>query len=219
MIKAVVFDLDDTLYPEEEYVKSGFHAIADAFNDEDLYARLYSLFKEKKNNVYQRAGFSEEQCKRCIEIYRSHFPDISLDDETETLLKKLKKSGYKLGIITDGRPEGQRNKIKALGLEEMMDCIIVTDEMGGIEYRKPDPKAFQFMQEALGVEFNEMMYVGDNPEKDFYIGSVYPIITVRVTHSGLYTVREYLNGIKEKVMCNELGEIYEYINSSNTYNS
>ena len=211
MIKAIVFDLDDTLYPEEEYVKSGFRAIADAFNDENLYARLYTLFKEEKSNVYQRANFSEEQCKKCIDIYRSHFPNISLDYETEIFLKKIKKKGYKLGIITDGRPEGQRNKIKALELEKMMDYIIVTDELGGVDFRKPNPKAFEVMKEVLEVEFDEMMYIGDNPEKDFCIKSVYPIKTVQLITEGIYTDNLYKFGIEPDFQVNKLTDITDYI--------
>ncbi len=196
MIKAVVFDLDDTLIPEYEYVKSGFRAIAKKFGSE-LYETLWKLFCEDKKNVYQRAGFSEEMCSLCIEIYRSHFPDIRLSNDTEKTLITLKEKGYKLGIITDGRPEGQRNKIKALGLDKIMDFIIVTDELGGETFRKPNPKAFELMREALGVEFDEMMYVGDNPKKDFYIGSIYPITTVRVLSDGIYNDCDYLGGVKE----------------------
>ena len=54
-----------------------------------------------------------------------------------------------------------------LGLEEYVDYIIVTDEFGGAEFRKPNPIAFQTMKEKLGVEFEEMCYVGDNIKKDF----------------------------------------------------
>ena len=211
MIKAIVFDLDDTLYPEEEYVKSGFKAIADAFNDDDLYVELYSLFKEEKSNVYQRAGFSEEQCRKCIDIYRSHFPNISLDNETEKFLRKIKKRGYKLGIITDGRPEGQKNKIKALGLEKIMDYIIITDELGGVEFRKPNPKAFEVMKEVLEIDFNEMMYIGDNPAKDFCIKSVYPIITVQLITEGIYNNNSYNFGIEPDFQVNKLTEITYYI--------
>ena len=203
MIKAIVFDLDDTLIPETEYVKSGFRAIAKEFGSE-LYEKLWKLFCEDRKNVYQRAGFSEEQCKRCIEIYRNHFPDIKLDKETEETLVSLKEKGYKLGIITDGRPGGQRNKIKALGLDKVMDYIIVTDELGGEEFRKPNPKAFEVMREKLQVEFDEMMYVGDNPKKDFYIGSVYPITTVRVLDDGLYNENSYYKAIREKYQIDEV---------------
>lgn len=198
MIKAVVFDLDDTLIPETDYVKSGFKAVAKAFDDSFLGVKLWNLFCEDKNNVYQRAGFSEKECQRCIEIYREHFPDIVLDADIKRTLDSLKSKGIKLGIITDGRPQGQRNKIAALGLDEIMNCIIVTDELGGEEFRKPHPRSFELMRESLGVEFCEMMYVGDNPKKDFFIGSIYPIITVRLSSKGIYDREEYLNGVKEK---------------------
>lgn len=83
------------------------------------------------------------------------------------MLGGFRQQGRRLGIITDGRPEGQRAKIQALGLEQMVDHIIVTDELGGIEYRKPHPLAFQQMQEKLGVPYERMCYVGDNIKKDF----------------------------------------------------
>lgn len=199
MIKAVVFDLDDTLVPEIEYVKSGFKAIAEALGDDQLYLTLFSLFERNRENVYQRAGLTEEQCKRCIEIYREHMPKLTLSHEGKQVIDNLKRKKIKLGIITDGRPIGQHNKIKALGLNELMDYIIVTDELGGPEYRKPNPKAFEIMRQKLDVEFHEMVYVGDNPSKDFYIGSIYPIKTVRMVSGGLYTEYEYFNQVREQL--------------------
>ncbi len=217
MIKAVVFDLDDTLCPEIEYVKSGFRAIANAFGDEQLYEKLYNLFQDDKANVYQRAGFGYEQCKKCIDIYRNHIPDINLKQDVIDTLKTLKYYGYKLGIITDGRPEGQRNKINALGLDKCMDYIIITDELGGIKYRKPNPKAFEIMRKVFNVEFDEMVYVGDNPEKDFFIGSIYPIMTIRVMSKGIYDSGDYLDSVKESFRVNSIAEIKEYIDDRCTY--
>lgn len=211
MIKAVVFDLDDTLIPETEYVKSGFRAISKAKGDVKLYEKLVTLFEENRKDVYQRAGFSEEECRECIEIYRNHFPNISLSEETENTLIALKNNGVKLGIITDGRPTGQRNKIKALGLSEFMDYIIVTDELGGEEFRKPHPKAFELMRENLGVEFNEMMYVGDNPKKDFYIGKIYPILTVRLISDGLFANCEYREGIIPQKSISNIIDVLTFI--------
>lgn len=213
MIKAVIFDLDDTLIPEIEYVKSGFRAIADYFNNNSLYNKLYDLFETDRQNVYQRAGFSEEKCKKCIEIYRSHMPDISLDDETYALLSELKSKGYLMGIITDGRPEGQQNKIKALGLDKIMDCIIVTDEVLGIDFRKPSVKAFELMREKLGVGFNEMMYVGDNPAKDFYVGSIYPITTIQIVNDNLYKDNEFYKNVFPVHKIKLLGEVKKYIST------
>ena len=73
--------------------------------------------------------------------------------------------GKKIGIITDGRPEGQRAKLDALEIET--EYIIVTDELGGTEFRKPSTKAFCLMQKVLKIPFSRMVYVGDNPQKDF----------------------------------------------------
>ena len=63
-----------------------------------------------------------------MSVYRFHQPKIHFYDGVLELLQTLRADGYKLGIITDGRPEGQRAKIKALGLEELVDFIIVTDD-------------------------------------------------------------------------------------------
>ncbi|MBR3779239.1 MAG: HAD-IA family hydrolase [Clostridia bacterium] len=167
MIKGFVFDLDDTLYLERDYVRSGFCAIAQAFGDERLSDELMRLFTEDRRNVYQRAGFSDEECGRCIAVYRQHLPDIRLSDAAKDTLSALRARGCRLGILTDGRPQGQRNKIQALGLEPMVDAIVVTDELGGEAFRKPNPTAFQMMKEALALDYDEMVYVGDNPIKDF----------------------------------------------------
>ena len=211
MIKAVIFDLDDTLIPEIEYVKSGFRAIADYYNDKSLYNKLYDLFETDRQNVYQRAGFSEEKCKKCIEIYRSHMPDISLDDETYALLSELKNKGFLMGIITDGRPEGQWNKIKALGLDKIMDYIIVTDEVLGIDFRKPSVKAFELMREKLSIGFDEMMYVGDNPAKDFYVGSIYPITTIQIVNDNLYKDNEFYKNVFPVHKIKSLKELNNYL--------
>ena len=110
---------------------------------------------------------SEELKQKCLRIYRFQEPEIHLYEGVENLLRQLRNKGFLLGVITDGRPEGQRAKIKALGLESLVDYIIVTDELGGAEYRKPNPRAFETMKEKLGVEYSEMCYVGDNIKKDF----------------------------------------------------
>ncbi len=171
-LKAVIFDLDDTLYGEKEYVKSGYKAVANILPKiENTEAKLWKAFEEKKSAIDElllsEDVYSDELKQKCLEEYRHHQPDIHLYNGVAEMLVKLRKQGYLLGIITDGRPEGQRAKIKALHLEEYIDHIIITDELGGIEYRKPNEKAFVLMKEQLGVEYSEMCYVGDNMNKDF----------------------------------------------------
>ena len=157
--KAVVFDLDDTLYSEKEYVKSGFAAASPEHADE-----LWEAFLSGKPAFDTVLPDGREEA---LLRYRTHTPDIHLYEGVREMLLRLRRSGKKLGIITDGRPEGQRAKLDALALPPLFDCIIITDELGGAEFRKPCDKAFIKMQETLQVPFAEMLYVGDNPKKDF----------------------------------------------------
>lgn len=171
-LKAIIFDMDDTLYGEKEYVRSGYEKIAQVIPQvEHAGKKLWKLFEEKKpaiDELLKQEGLESEEVKKaCLHAYRYQEPDIHLYPGVEQMLKDLKAQGYLLGIITDGRPEGQRAKIKALGLEALVDQIIVTDEFGGAEYRKPNPLAFETMSEKLGVEYSQMCYVGDNINKDF----------------------------------------------------
>lgn len=171
-LKAIIFDLDDTLYGEKEYVRSGYRAIAETLPQvEKMETKLWLAFEQKRSAIDEvlisEGIYSEELKQKCLSVYRSHQPDIHFYDGAKQLLEQLRADGYMLGIITDGRPEGQKSKIKALELNGLVDQIIVTDELGGIEYRKPNIKAFVRMQEIFGVPFKEMCYVGDNIKKDF----------------------------------------------------
>ncbi|MDE6401516.1 MAG: HAD-IA family hydrolase, partial [Clostridiales bacterium] len=199
-IKAVVFDLDDTLFSEVDYVKSGFKAVAEyvegRFGLKNVFAELVELFERDRSGVFDRFvaahGLDGAVAGSFTELYREHFPNIVLSDEVKQTLAKLRADGFKLGIVTDGRPTGQRNKIAALGLDALVDRIIVTDELGGAEFRKPNPKAFELMCDEFGIDAEQMLYVGDNPQKDFAVKKYLPIKTARVsTHGGLYENGEY----------------------------
>lgn len=216
MIKAFVFDLDDTLFPEKEYVRSGFRTVAEYFGKtygvKDAYPKLQRLFAENAKGVFDRLceeeKLSEGAKKEAIETYRTHRPEnLPYADGAEELLKHLRKNGYRLGIITDGRPFAQQAKIDALGVTDLVDEIIITDALGGEEYRKPNPYAFRLMTEKLGVKAEETVYVGDNPQKDFAIKKYLPVTTVRVLGEGLYADKEYLYGIKPDITINNLQEL------------
>lgn len=81
------------------------------------------------------------------------------------MIAKLKEKGIKVGIITDGRPEGQRNKLEALTLD--VDDIIINDEIGGIQFRKPCDIAFRILLTRWRFNPADVIYVGDNLTKDF----------------------------------------------------
>lgn len=165
-VKAVIFDLDDTLYSEKEYVKSGYRAVSEYLGGgyED---RLWSFFEQGKMAIDEllKEVHRENEKNAVLAIYRNHKPDIHLYDWVTENIEKLKSKGIKVGIITDGRPEGQRNKIKALGLN--VDDVIVTDELGGVQFRKPCDIAFRIMITRWRLNPADVVYIGDNPTKDF----------------------------------------------------
>lgn len=168
-IKGVIFDLDDTLYSEKQYVRSGYEKIAEYLGRTDTADKLWSYFEDGKPAIdaYLAEIDEEEKKTECLRIYREQMPDITLYEGVTELIQELKTKGIKVGIITDGRPEGQRNKIKALGLETMVEDIIITDELGGIQFRKPCDIAFRIMQTRWKLPYEQIIYVGDNPHKDF----------------------------------------------------
>jgi len=168
-IKGVIFDLDDTLYSERDYVRSGYSKIADYLGDMTAADRMYELFLEGKAAIdaYLEENDSIDKKAECLKIYREQLPDIILYDGITNLLAELRSKGIKIGIITDGRIEGQKKKIEALGLSEYLDDCIITDELGGVQFRKPNDISFRIMQNRWKIPFEQIIYVGDNLSKDF----------------------------------------------------
>ena len=168
-VQGVIFDLDDTLFSEKEYVNSGYAAVAAAFPFvKDMQRRLWDAFEHKLpaiDFVLEQEGLLSEKAK-ALNVYRTHIPTLHLYNGVFELLYRLRET-KKLALITDGRPEGQRAKISALGLVPLFDVIIVTDELGGAEYRKPNEASFRLVQQKLDIPFEALVYIGDNPRKDF----------------------------------------------------
>lgn len=171
-LKAVIFDLDDTLYSEKEYVRSGYRAVAKLLPQIDgCEQKLWAAFQAGKpaiDAVLGEAGIVDPAIKeKCLEAYRLQVPQISLYDGVEELMTWLREHGIQIGIITDGRPEGQRRKLEALGLYPMVDSVLITDELGSVRCRKPNDIAYRIMQARFNIPYGQMLYVGDNPAKDF----------------------------------------------------
>lgn len=165
-IKGVIFDLDDTLYSEKEYVRSGYKAVSDYLGGW-YEEKLWDFFLEGKpaiDELLKELGRENEKAD-IVEVYRSHKPDIHLYPGVVEMIEELKTKGIKVGIITDGRPEGQRNKLDALGLD--VDDVIITDELGGVQFRKPCDIAFRMLMTRWRLHPADIVYVGDNPAKDF----------------------------------------------------
>lgn len=168
-LKGVIFDLDDTLYNEIQYVRSGFEAVGEYLENSNVADELWEYFKEKKPAIdtYLKKIDQLDKKQDCIRIYREHKPKLYLNNGVLDILKELRNKNIKIGIITDGRPIGQRNKIDALGLTQLVDDIIITDELGGEQFRKPCDIAFRIIQRRWKIPFENLIYIGDNIDKDF----------------------------------------------------
>lgn len=167
-----VLDIDDTLYLERDYVRSGFCAVglwlAENRNVEDFSERAWDLFETgARGNIFDTVLedlgiFNKDFINELVHLYRAHYPDISLQSDAMKFLKRYKRDD--LAIITDGYSCAQWAKIRALNLEQYVDKIIITDDWGK-EFWKPNPKAYALAQGGRSPE--ECVYIADNPLKDF----------------------------------------------------
>lgn len=174
-MKLIIFDLDNTLYPEETYVQSGFKAVARYLsgkydcNFEKLFSKIMDIFnKDGRGKVFDRLvndlNFNEE-ISTLVYIYRYHLPDISLYPESISLLDTLK-AKYKLALITDGRAFVQKRKVEALKIENYFDVVIFTDVLGE-NFWKPSVEPYNLVLDMLDCDAEDACYIGDDPYKDF----------------------------------------------------
>lgn len=163
----VIFDLDDTLYKEIDFVESAYRAIAEWLNISaafealrDTYARGLNPF-ESLIGRYSLSVTKEE----LLNVYRYHKPELNLPDGSLEVLEYLKLHNVPMGIISDGRSITQRNKIEALGLKDYI-CdknVVISEEFGS---EKPDRRNYRYFQN-LYPEIETFVYIADNPRKDF----------------------------------------------------
>lgn len=207
----VAFDLDDTLFPEMDYVRSAYRAIAREFGEHYLPMMMSAATPAQ---AFDATGIDIDTQLR---IYRTHFPDISLSDEAFKTLSDLKSGGHILAIITDGRYVTQMNKIKALGLDRFVD-----DDLIFISGSYGEPKLSGGAMRELMSRFpdEKYAYVGDNPEKDFVRANELGWITValRAKKDNIFSQdfekapSEYRPG----VIIDELCEIIQFVNNVNS---
>ena len=236
-IKAVVFDLDDTLYIERQYVLSGYRAVGEFLRTQGpgrlspspsqpgaavprilshpatavpreqaasrqvgsagsagsastlagsadgersprendyatwmwrrfLAGRRQAMFDAM--NEHFSLGLSQADVQKLVKVYREHVPTIRPLSDVKPLLKRLRRAGLKLGLLTDGYLPAQRLKWAALELGDFFDerAVVFTEELGRA-FWKPSPRGFRLIRHALGVGHEECVYVADNPAKDF----------------------------------------------------
>ena len=197
----VVFDLDDTLYLERDYVKSGFWAVAktavkhtgtsvdEAFNflwnefTAGVRGSSFNALLERYPELAQKVDVAA-----LVRCYREHAPDITYLPGMRELLDELK-AGAPLAVISDGPLVSQAAKAKALNVSLYADPVVLTDAWGQ-DFWKPHVRAFEHVAAAFGLPPEQLVYIGDNPVKDFHAPTALGWRSIRLRLPG--QVREAL---------------------------
>jgi putative hydrolase of the HAD superfamily len=175
--KAIIFDLDDTLYPERAFVLSGLRAAAEwlsrqvAVSADQCANGLTDLFEAGVRgstfNVWlERAHLPLDLVPGMISAYTVHTPMLKLYDDVIPAFTSFREQGLSLGLLTDGYAEVQNRKIAALDIRPWFHAITLSDDLGR-HYWKPSAVPFQRTLQLLRITGAEAVYVADNPEKDF----------------------------------------------------
>ena len=194
--KGVVFDLDYTLYDEHKYFFSVFEDFCDKtkYNGklkqmERSFLFLRQRSKDILGDILSVNEFEQDKLKllkdELFRIYISINVNIKPYEDAILLLNSQKTKDLKLGILTNGVIEAQRNKIKCLSLTDYFDEIFFARQLGkGLE--KPNRGAFEEIAERLKIPAPELIFIGDNPNTDFKGAKEIGGFTVRLKR-GVYS--------------------------------
>ena len=204
-----VFDIDDTLYLERDYVRSGFAAVGHwaarwlALDDfgEQCWARFLAGDRQSIFNLALSASGIEatpELLSALIETYRTHQPTIALAPDADKALNAISRIAS-LAVITDGPASSQSRKAEALGLSAFAAPIILTEVLGK-GFHKPHPRAFELVSKRCPATL--YVYVADNPLKDFAAPKQLGWLTVRVRRpGGLHHAVQNAPAVPDHEMC------------------
>jgi putative hydrolase of the HAD superfamily len=190
---AVIFDLDDTLYPHVQHVHSGFAAVAthvarhSAVTAKDAYATLRSAREsDKRGNEFQWLcqvyRLDPALVPALVREYREHRPQLWLTHGAAEALGALRTAGWRTAILTNGDPGVQAGKVQALGLEAMVDHVVYASEHapGGKPAREPFLEVLRRLQSAP----DDTVMVGDDPVNDVDGARAVGIRTIFLVRAG-----------------------------------
>ena len=226
MIKAVFFDIDDTLYDTSGFARlarrAAINVMIDAglpLSSDEAYKLLKEIIKEKGSNydkhfnILTKRVFGEEKplliALGMITYHNVKFALLRLFPKTPSTLIYLKSKGYHLGVISDGITIKQWEKLIRLGLHHFFDEV-VTSEEAGVE--KPDEKIFRLALDRMGCQPTKSIMIGNKFNKDI-IGAINIGMSAILVNSELTPdEKEYLeeNNIELDVVSN-IGDIVELL--------
>lgn len=192
-LAGVTVDLDDTLYPQSQWLAGAWAAVADegdrlGLDRAVLHRALLAVAAEgsDRGRIVDRAldlvpGGRPDQVPALVAAFAAHRPG-RLDPFPGALAALERLAGaVPVVCVTDGMPDVQRQKLVALGLDSLVTAVVVSDELGGRATRKPHPAAFERALDLLGAAADEVVHVGDRPEKDVAGAAALGMRCIRVT--------------------------------------
>ncbi|MGG6893740.1 HAD family hydrolase [Rhizobium sp. BR 315] len=180
MIKAVLFDLDETLvdrrssaakFLKVQYRELVAQQFGDAVSEEQYAARYFKLEEEglvKKSDLYpalvSSLGLPSEAFGPLLDHFRLRYPEMARPMlGAYEALQDLRKLGLPCAIISNGEGIVQRKKIEVTGIADLIEFALISGELG---IRKPDRQIFEMAADRLGLLSAECVFIGDNPTAD-----------------------------------------------------
>jgi putative hydrolase of the HAD superfamily len=192
--RGIILDLDDTLYPRERFVMSGFAAVArhasaahgvPADTAYGILTRAHhsGLVGHEFQALCERLRLSREHVPALVDVFRRHMPSLWLNHGVRDALHALHVAGWRVAILTNGLPSVQFRKIAALGLAPLVDEIVYAEEhvAGG----KPAAAAFGAALRSLELDATQCICVGDDLVRDVRGARAIGIRTIRVARPGV----------------------------------
>ncbi len=207
-LKAIFFDIDDTLFSTFQFAERARRAAVDAMCNVGLKMDADEVMAELREVVAEfSSNFDHHFDKLLLRIPRRHYKGVNPTvivaagvvayhdtkmrelapfEDAVILLRRLARTGLLLGVISAGLQVKQAEKILRLGLYEYMtpNAIFISDQIG---INKPNPKLYRRACSDLNLRPAECMVVGDNPTHDIDPPNQIGMVTVRHRRSGKYT--------------------------------
>jgi putative hydrolase of the HAD superfamily len=178
MIRAVLFDLDETLIIRAGAIRAFIAGQYERFAgrlggiDAQTYTSRFLDMEDNgriaKDKLYPSfvaaMGITGVSADELLEDYRAIYPSCAvLSEGARETVEAIRGQGLPVGVITNGNERVQRAKLDAIGLAQFFDPVVISEVVG---MSKPDPAIFRLATNELGIDPAETLYVGDNPTVD-----------------------------------------------------
>ena len=196
-VRAILIDLDDTLYPQSDFLRGAVSAVGERAQTLGLNReRFEKAFREVLargsdtghtiDTALAELGCAKDEVLRLtpplVDAFFAFRPAaLECYDQVRESLRTLSERAL-LVCLTDGQPDLQRAKVDALGITGYFKAIVITDELGGRLFRNPATACLHRISELLDVPVRNFFVVGDRLDKD--------VALARFAHIGVLRIRQ-----------------------------